>query len=160
MDIVLRVLIIYLFVLCALRLIGKREFGQLSPMELISIMLIPELVSQALTREDFSLTTAIVGVSTLLLLVLGTSVLTKRSKKLEQIIEGTPALLVANGRLLTEVLDRERITTEELFAEMHRSGLSSLEEVKWAILEGDGKIGFIPVDPARRGLRPSEDPVL
>ncbi len=75
MDIVLRITVVYLFVLVGLRILGKREFGQLSPLELVSLLMIPEVVSQAMVGSDYSLTTGLTGLATLLVLVFLTSLL-------------------------------------------------------------------------------------
>lgn len=146
METVLRVVVVYLFVLAGLRVLGKREFGQLAPMELVVLLLVPELVSQALVREDFSLTNALVAVATLFVLVYVVSLLTFANDKLEQLIEGTPAVLVQHGRLVTANLNKERVTPSEIFSEMRKAGLEELSQVKWAVLEDDGKISIVAED--------------
>ena len=152
METVLRVAAIYLFVLVALRVLGKREFGQLSPLELVSLLMIPEIVSQALTGDDYSLTNAFVGVATLFVLVFATSLLMHRFKKAEVAVAGEPTVLVHRGELFERALNVTRVTPDEVFSEMHKSGLQSLDEVEWAILETDGSIAIVPVAGAgKRG---------
>jgi uncharacterized membrane protein YcaP (DUF421 family) len=147
MDTIIRVVVVYAFLFAVLRLLGKREFGQLSPIEFICLLLIPEMVSQALVRDDFSMTTALVGVSTLVLLVFLTSLLSHRSKKLESALQGEPTVLVSRGRLLNTTMDRERITPDEIFTEMRRVGLDRLDQVRWAVLEPDGHISIVAESP-------------
>lgn len=149
METVLRVAAIYLFVLVALRVLGKREFGQLSPIELVTLLMIPEIVSQALTREDYSLTNAAIGVATLLVLVFVTSLLMHRFQKAEIVIAGQPTVLVRQGELIGGALNKMRITPDEVFNEMHKAGLQQLEQVQWAILESDGRIAIVPAEAAR-----------
>jgi uncharacterized membrane protein YcaP (DUF421 family) len=146
METVIRVFVIYIFILIGLRILGKREFGQLSPLELVSLLMIPEIVTTALTREDHSLTNALIGVSTLFSLVFLTSVIMQWSRKAEHLIAGKPAVLVYDGQYIAENMNRERITPDEIFTEMHKSGLETLEQVKWAVLEPDGKISIVPGD--------------
>jgi uncharacterized membrane protein YcaP (DUF421 family) len=146
METVLRVGIIYVFLLFAFRTLGKREVGRLAPFDLVILLMIPELVSQALVGEDFSLTNALIAVSTLLILVFLTSLVAQKSARAEQMIEGAPAILVAQGRLIPDALNRERISREEFAAQMHRSGIEELSQVKWAILETDGAIAFVRMD--------------
>jgi uncharacterized membrane protein YcaP (DUF421 family) len=146
METVIRVFIIYIFILVGLRILGKREFGQLSPLELVSLLMIPEIVTKALTGEDYSLTNALIGVSTLFSLVFLTSVLMQWSRKAEHIIAGKPAVLVYDGNYVPDNMNRERITPDEIFTEMHKSGLEKLEQVKWAVLEPDGKISIVPAE--------------
>jgi len=144
MDTVLRVIILYLAIVIGLRFLGKREFGQLSPVELVSLLLIPELVSQAAIGEDYSITNGLIAVFTLLSLVFITSTVMHLFPRLESAVSGQPAVLVAHGRLLDDVLNRERISPDEIFAAMRRSGLDRLEQVRWAVLEGDGTISLVP----------------
>jgi uncharacterized membrane protein YcaP (DUF421 family) len=147
MEIVLRVAVIYVFLLVALRLMGKREFGQLSPFELVTLLLIPEILTEALHRGESSLTSAFVGVSTLLGLVFLTSVLSYRSGVLGRWVEGEPVVLVKHGFLVPSAMHRERVSPDEVMAEMRKVGLERMEQVKWAVLEADGKISFIPWEP-------------
>jgi len=146
MATVLRVVIIYLFLMISLRILGKREFGQLSPLELVSLLLVPELASNALQGEDYSLVDAIVGVSTLFALTIITSIVAHVSKTAGKVISGEPTILVQHGQLLDKPMNRERVTPDELFSEMHRAGVERIEQVRWAILESDGKIAIIPED--------------
>lgn len=148
METVLRVAAIYLFILIALRVLGKREFGQLSPVELVTLLMIPEILSQALTGDDYSVTNAFVGVATLLVLVFATSLLMHRFKKVEVAVTGEPTVLVHEGNLIERALNITRVTPDEVFSEMHKNGLLTLDQVKWAILLTDGSIAIVPTDRA------------
>jgi uncharacterized membrane protein YcaP (DUF421 family) len=143
MDTVIRMAFIYFFLMIALRVMGKRELSEMSPFELVTLLMVPEIFSTALARQDYSMTHATIGAATLFTLVFITSLLTFRFKRVEQIVEGTPTILVHDGRMLEQNLKRERVTAEEVFAEMHQSGLEDLSQVQWAILEVDGKIAII-----------------
>jgi uncharacterized membrane protein YcaP (DUF421 family) len=144
MEMVIRVAVIYAFLMVGLRLMGKREFGQLSPFELVTLLLIPEILTDALTADDSSLTAALTSVSTLLVLVFLTSVLAYRSPTFGRWTEGEPQVLVRDGHLVPSAMHRERVSPEEILAEMHKVGLERLNQVKWAVLETDGRISFIP----------------
>lgn len=155
METVARVAVVYVFLAAAFRVLGKRELSSMSPFELVTLMLIPEIVSQALVREA-SLANALAGVSTVLVLVFLTSLLTHLSPKASEVIDGSPTVLVAKGRILEEACNRERIQPEEILSEMHKSGLEHLSQVRWAILEADGDLTIVPeqrhalpVSPAR-----------
>ena len=150
METIIRVLIVYLFVMFGLRVLGKREFSELEPFDLVVLLLIPELVAQALVREDFSLTNALVAVATLFLLVFLTSVLSHRFPKVGKVIAGEPTILMRHGRLLPRHMNLERIGPEEIMEAMHQVGLYRLDQVQWAILETDGRITIIPRDGASR----------
>jgi uncharacterized membrane protein YcaP (DUF421 family) len=157
MDTVVRVIVLYLAIVLGLRVLGKREFGQLSPLELVSLLLIPELVSQAAIGEDYSITNGLIALFTLLSLVFVTSTLMHLSPRLEAAVTGQPAVLVAHGRLQEAALNRERISPEEIFAAMRRAGLDRLERVRWAVLEGDGRISLVPEDEAARPAQPPDE---
>jgi uncharacterized membrane protein YcaP (DUF421 family) len=147
MEIVVRVALIYVFLMFGLRVIGKREFGQLTPFELVTLLLIPEIVSKALTGQDYSLTAGFIGVSTLLALVFLTSLLAYRFPPFARFTEGRPALLARRGTLVPESLHRERVSPDEIRLELHKYGLEEMSQVKWALLEVDGSITLVPWDP-------------
>jgi uncharacterized membrane protein YcaP (DUF421 family) len=147
METVIRVAIVYVAVLAAFRVLGKREFSQLSPPEFVALLLVSEILQQALIGEDYSLTNAFVGVATLMSLVFVTSLLVSQSKRFAEVIETPPSVLVQQGKFITENMNKERVTPDEVFNELHKSGLERLSQVKWAVLESDGKISFVPVDP-------------
>lgn len=144
METVVRVFIIYVLIIVGLRLSGKREFSQMTPIELVMLLMIPELVAQSLVREDFSMTNAVIALSTLFVLVFVNSTLIYRSRTYERALTGEPTVLVVNGELQPGAMNKERVSAGEIFTEMHKSGVESLGDVKWAILEGDGKISVIP----------------
>lgn len=143
METVSRVVIIYIFIVAALRVVGKREFSQLSPLELVTLLIIPELVSQALTHEDYSLLNALIGSATLIVLVYFSSLLQFHSKPLERAINSQPSILVRHGKYIAKNMNEERIPPEELYTSMHEAGVDDLKQVRWAILEPDGKIAII-----------------
>ena len=153
MDTVVRVALIYAFLLVGFRVLGKRELSQLSPFELVTLLLIPEILSQALVAEA-SLANALAGVTTIFVLVFATSVLSHRFKKVGDLLEGQAVVVVRDGKLVESALNKERVNPDEILGEMHKSGLERLEQVKWGILETDGHITLIPYGPMpvlRRG---------
>jgi len=116
----------------------------MSPFELVTIIMIPQLFSRALTRQDYSMTNAVIGSTTLFVLVFFTSVLSYRVRNFARIVQARPTVLVQRSTLIEEHLNRERIAPEDIFSAMHEVGLERLEQVEWAILEGDGRISLIP----------------
>jgi uncharacterized membrane protein YcaP (DUF421 family) len=155
METVVRITLVYALILAGLRLLGKREFGQLSPVELITLLLIPELISQGALMDDYSMTNAIIGVATLLSLVFFTSVASHRFARVERWVGGTPTVLVARGRLMERNLNRERIAPGEIYGEMHKVGVERIDDVRWAILETDGRISIVPEHASRPPARRS-----
>ena len=144
MEVVIRVVAIYLFVLFGLRVIGRREFSDMSPIDMVTLLLIPEIAAQAVPGgEDFSLVNGLTGVATLLLLVFLSSQLRYMFPRVERSVEGRPTVLVDAGRYIYDNLDKERVTPAEILTEVRHAGLEELEQVKWAILETDGRISVI-----------------
>lgn len=146
MEIILRIVVIYVAIVAGLRILGKREFGQLSPLELVTLLMIPEIVSPVLNRGDASITNGLVGIVTILALVFITSVFMHLSQRFEAAVAGEPTVLVAHGHLIPKHLNKERVTPDEVFSEMHMSGLDDLSQVRWAVLESDGRISIVPED--------------
>lgn len=148
----------FVALMVAFRVIGKRELGRLSPFELVTLMLIPEILSNTVQGEASALQ-SLAGLCTILVLVLTTSLLSQRFSVLQDVLESPPTLLVARGRLLEDAMNRERIVPDELFSEMRKQGMATLTEVRFAVLESSGNITFIrqggPQD-SQRG--PGEDP--
>lgn len=159
MEIVARIAFIYFFLMIALRLMGKRELNKLSAFELVMLMLIPEVFNQAAVKEDHSMTAAVIATATLLTLVLLTSVASHMSKRVHEVVSGTPTVLVRAGQYVEQNMNRERIAPDELLAEMHRAGYERLEQIRWAILEDDGKISLVPAGGERMPqARDDDDP--
>lgn len=140
---VIQVAATYGILLLGFRLLGKRELSQLSPFELVTLMVIPEILSGALQGEG-SLLPAVAGLSVILLLVLATSALSHRVPAVQRLLEASPTLLVADGKLLEANLNRERISPEDLVGEMRKQGIAHVEQVRFAILETGGNISFVP----------------
>ena len=144
METVLRVGFVYALVWACFRILGKRELTQMSPFELVTLLFIPQLFSRALTRQDYSMTNAVIGSTTLFTLVFLTSAVSYRFPWISRVMQARPTVLVCRGTLIENHLNRERIAPEDIFSAMHKVGLERLGQVEWAILEGDGKIALIP----------------
>lgn len=146
MEIVLRIAFVYLVLTLAFRVLGKRELSQLSPFELVMVLLIAEIVSPSLTAGDESLTGAMFGVATLLCLAVLHSVLTYRFKGLRSLSESPPTLLIRHGKIIEANIHRDRVRPDEIYSEMHKAGIEALSQVKWGFLEPDGKMSFVRTD--------------
>lgn len=155
METVVRVIVVYVLIIIGLRVVGKREFGQLSPAELVTLLIIPEIVAPALVRDDSSLTNALIGATTLLSLVFLVSLLMHHVRPLEHVVSSSPTLLVRDGEFLVANMNRERISPDEVYSEMRKVGLHHLEQVRWVVLEPDGKLAVIP-QPGHAIRRPGE----
>ena len=143
MDIALRATVIFVALYVLVRLMGKRELAQMTPFELIVLVVIGDLIQQGVTQNDFSLTGAIIAVSTIALLALLMSWASYLWPWAERLLEGEPRVIVQNGAVLKANLRRNRLTIGEIESEMRLAGIARLSDVAWAILEPRGKISFI-----------------
>jgi len=146
MDIVLRATVTFAALYLLLRLLGKREIGQLTPFELVVIVVMGDLVQQGVTHNDFSLTGSILAIATFAFWALVMSWATYLSPRLETLLDGRPQVVIRNGELIQANLRRDRMTLAEVEAEMRLAGIAQMQDVAWAILETQGKISFIRKD--------------
>ena len=146
MDIVLRATVAFVALYGLLRLLGKRELGQLTPFELVMMIVMGDLIQQGVTHNDFSLTGALLALSTFAFLAVSLSWITYLFPVAERLLDGEPRVVVCDGKLIVENLRRDRITPNEVESEMRLAGIAHMREVAWAILEPQGKISFIKKD--------------
>jgi uncharacterized membrane protein YcaP (DUF421 family) len=149
MNPVIRGLIIYLFLMLVFRLSGKRTLAQTTPFELVLLLIISEVTQQALVGEDYSITTSLILITTLIGIDLLFSMIKQRWKGFEQVTEGSPLIVVADGKLLKNRAGKSRVSEEDVLeAARNLHGLERLEQIKYAVLELDGSISVIPREPA------------
>jgi uncharacterized membrane protein YcaP (DUF421 family) len=143
-ETVLRTVAVYLAILFGLRLTGKREVGQLTPFDLVVILLIANAVQNAMVGPDTSLTGGLVAAAVLLAINAALARTRARVSWLRRAVEGTPTLLVHDGQLLLPALTREGIDADEVLMAIREHGLDDLAAVRSAILETDGSISVVP----------------
>ena len=141
---VIRSAAVYLFLLLAFRVTGKRQLGQMTAFDLVVLLVISNVVQNALIGNDNSLGGGLLGAVVILLLNVVVAWLTFRHKRVERLVEHTPTVLVKHGRILRENLRRELLSLAELRAALRREGVVSLRDVRYAILEEDGHLSVIP----------------
>jgi uncharacterized membrane protein YcaP (DUF421 family) len=139
-ELMLRAIIVYVFVLLMLRVVGKKHVGEMTPFDLVVLLILSESVQNALIADDTSLTGGLVTAATLFAVHQLVGHITWRSKALARVLEGTPRVLVRNGRVLNEAMSREQVTHSELIEALRREGCTSLTNVRYAVLENDGNI--------------------
>jgi uncharacterized membrane protein YcaP (DUF421 family) len=144
MDIVLRSAFIFAFIYIVMRAVGRRELSSLEPFDLIVIVVVGDLIQQGVTQDDYSVTGAVLAVSTICLLTVLVSWTSWRFPRLRSALDGVPIVLLENGKPIAANLKRERITIEELAAQARLQQIDSLDKVQWAVLETSGSISFIP----------------
>jgi uncharacterized membrane protein YcaP (DUF421 family) len=144
MDLVIRAAVVFMFVFLVTRIVGRRELSQLEPFDLILLVVVGDLIQQGVTQSDESVTGALIVISTIAILSVAVSWLSFRYRKLRIVTEGEPIVLVQDGRPIERNLRRERITLEDVQEEARQAQISSIGDLRWAILEDDGRISCIP----------------
>jgi uncharacterized membrane protein YcaP (DUF421 family) len=144
MDLVLRATVVFFFIFLVTRIAGRRELSSLEPFDLILLVVLGDLVQQGITQSDQSVTGTLIVISTITLLSVAVGWVSLRSKRLRVITEGEPIILVEDGQPIGRNMRRERLTRGDVEEEARRQQIASLGDVRWAILEKDGSISFIP----------------
>ena len=143
----LRSVAVYTFLLIAFRLCGKRQLGQLSAFDLVVLLIISNVVQNAVIGNDNSLGGGLLGATTILLLNLGVAYVTFRLKRADRLIEHSPTVLVRHGRILRDNLRRERLGPRDLRAALRHHGVVSIRDIRYAFLEEDGHVSVITGRP-------------
>ena len=141
---IVRSVVVYLFLLAAFRFTGKRQVGQLTPFDLVVLLVISNVVQNAVIGPDNSLGGGLLGAVVILALNGLLVEVTYRSKRLRRVLEASPTVLVHNGKLVERNLASERITLDDLHAAMRRAGVVDIAHVRVAVLEENGGISVIP----------------
>jgi uncharacterized membrane protein YcaP (DUF421 family) len=144
MDLVFRALVLFGGVSVLLRVVGRRELAEMEPLDFILLIVLGDAIQQGLTQDDYSVTGALITISSIAAIQVIVGYLAFRSKAVRRVLEGEPIVLVESGRPIEKNLKRARIAQDELEEEVRLSQMSSLDQVAWAVLETSGKISIIP----------------
>jgi uncharacterized membrane protein YcaP (DUF421 family) len=144
---VVRSVVVYGFLLVAFRLCGKRQLGQLTAFDLVVLLIISNVVQNAVIGDDNSLGGGLIGATTILLVNSAVAYVTFRFKRADRIIEHSPTLLVRHGRVLRANLRRERLGPRDLRAALRHHGVISIRDIRYAFLEEDGHVSVIARRP-------------
>ena len=139
-SIFVRTLIIYLFLSISIRIMGKRQIGELEVEELVSTLVLSEVAALPIADPDIPLTNAIIPVLFIVCLEIIISYTKNKSSVLKKYIEGEPIYLIKQGKLLQSELKRNRISVNELLCELRIQGIADISEVDYAVLEKNGSI--------------------
>lgn len=151
----IRAIILYLVVLIVMRLMGKREIGQLQPFELAISIMIADLASVPMTELGIPITNGIIPILGLLVMHMIISILNMKSINMRKIMSGQPSLLIYRGKIDEKVLRKERITINELQERLRGENVFNLSDVEYAILETNGEVTVIQ-KPEKRNLMPED----
>jgi len=150
-EIVLRALVIFAFLWIVTRAVGRATLGELSTFELILYVTMGDLVQQAVTQQDYSVTAAVIAVGTFALLTVALSWTQWRFPRLRPVVTGRAVVIFADGKPQEEVLKRQRLALGDLLSAARQQGIRHTSEIEYAVLEANGKISFFTVDPQNAG---------
>ena len=142
MEIVVRAALVFGFLWLITRVVGRSTLGELSTFQLLLYVTMGDLIQQSVTQQDYSLTSGVLAVGVFALLTILLSWINSHWPGARPLIHGIPVVIVKDGEPLMDVLRRERLSANDLFAAAREKGLDRLDEVQLAVLEADGKISF------------------
>lgn len=147
MDTVIRALAVYLILIVVFKIAGRRALLQMTSFDLILLLIISEATQQALLGNDFSVTGAMLTIVTLIVVDISFGILKKKIPAADDLLDGTPVILVENGHFYAEKLTKADISAEDiLLAARIDHGITERQKIKYAILESNGHISIIPLN--------------
>lgn len=153
MDSVLRAAAIYLVLMVLFKIAGRRSLAELTTFDLVLLMVIGEATQQALLGDDFSLVNAVLVIVTLIAIDIGFSLVKQRSLWFSRLLDGGATILVEQGRVLHQRLKHARLDEDDILeASRSAQGITEMSQIKFAILERNGKISIIPYDSAEEAM--------
>ncbi len=145
MEAPLRALAIYFFLLLIFRIAGKRTFAQITPFDLVLLLVVGEATQQGLIGDDFSVTKALLLIVSLVGIDVGLSYLQRYLPTLDRAVEGLPLIVLEDGAVMDERLKKGRIDEGDILEAGRKiHGIERLEQMKYAVLERDGSISIVP----------------
>jgi uncharacterized membrane protein YcaP (DUF421 family) len=139
-EMALRAVVVYVFLMILLRITGRRQVGQLAPFDLVLLLVLSNALQNAMNGGDNSVTGGVLSALVLVGLNWVVGYVAFRSKRLSRVIEGRPEVLIHNGHVFRDVMQRERITQSEIDAALRQAGCGCIDDVHFAILENNGQI--------------------
>ncbi|GIM47219.1 DUF421 domain-containing protein [Collibacillus ludicampi] len=143
-GLLLRTILVYLYVLIAMRLMGKREIGKLSIFDLVVSIMIAEVSAVALEDPSAPLSRGMLIIAALVSLQILVSYITLKSQRLRNLVEGQPTVLIANGKINDAEMRRTRYSMSDLMTQLREKNIANVADVEFAILETSGKLSVFP----------------
>jgi uncharacterized membrane protein YcaP (DUF421 family) len=143
MELVIRATVVFWFLWLVVRGTGKRSLAELTPLDLLLVVVIGDLAQQGVTQEDMSVTGAALAVSVFVIWTLLADWFGRRSPRMGMFLNGEPVIVVRDGEPLVDRLERERITLWDLVEAARIEGIAALSDIEFAVLETDGRFSFI-----------------
>lgn len=141
---VIRTIILYSFLLIIMRLMGKRQLGQLEPFDLVTALMISELAALPMEDNRMPLISSMVPIATLVILQIITSIIQLKSEKARTLLNGEPSILIKDGEVDLKELRNQRFNLDDLLEELRLNGYFNLSDIHYAVLETNGNISIMP----------------
>lgn len=146
LTLIYKTIFLYFFIIVVYRIMGKKEVGKLSIVDLIVSVLIAELAALSIEKPDNSIFMSVIPIVTLVLIQLGMGYITLKSSNIRRIVDGNPVVIIKNGKLNFEEMTKLRYSLDDLVMQLREQGIGSIEEVNYAVLENDGKLSILDND--------------
>ena len=140
LEVVLKTIFLYFIIVFAYRIMGKKEVGQLSIIDLIVSLLIAELAALSIEKINESIFLSIVPIFTLVFIQVFLSFISLKSDKFRKILDGNPSIIIKNGKVMFSEMSKLRYSLDDLITQLREKGIDSIENVSYAVLENDGKL--------------------
>lgn len=145
-GLIIKTLFMYFFIIFVYRLMGKKEVGQLSIIDLIVSILIAELVALSIEGEKNSILMSVIPIMVLVGVQIGMSYVTLKNEKIRDIIDGKPVVIIKNGKLNFTEMSKLRYSLDDLISQLRLQGIKSIDKVKYAVLENNGSLSVFRDD--------------
>lgn len=140
----LRTVILYLLVVIGLRIMGKRQIGEMQPSELVVAIMISDLASIPMQDIGIPLLSGVIPIFTLIIMEIALSHISLKSRKFRRILTGKPSVIIHNGKMLREEMEKIRFNTDDLKEQLRIQGYVKTDDIQFAILETNGQLSIIP----------------
>lgn len=140
----IRTAILYFIVIISIRLMGKRQIGELQPYELVITLMLSDLASLPMQDTRLPLLLGIVPIITLLFVKILISEIQQHSRLFEKLLDGTPSIIISNGEINLEMMKKQRLTMNDILEELRSAGYLDISDIEYAIIETNGTISIIP----------------
>lgn len=146
LTLILKTLFLYLFIIFCYRIMGKKEVGQLSIVDLIVSFLIAELAAICIEEVEKSIFTSLVPILVLVVMQILLSYISLKSSNIRKLVDGTPSLLINKGKINFSVMNKLRYSLDDLLSQIREKDIKNIEDIKYAVLENNGKLSIFQDD--------------
>lgn len=152
---IIRTVLLYIISMIAIKIMGKRQMGQLQPFEFVVVLIVSEVAAISMQYSGIPLFNSIVPIATITILQIATALVNMKSEKARKFICGNPSVVIKDGKIEEEEMKRLRINVNDLLEQMRAKGFFNIAEVEYAIMETNGQLSVMP-RADKRPLQPSD----